>query len=177
MDEGIRARADKGEYDDIRQGKEPARALTAHLQEVSHDKHLVVSYSPHMLPKRTPAEQTADEREKRNRRAAAVNFGLKKVERLDGNIGYLELQGFWRPGEAGDTVAASMTFLANTDALIIDLRSNGGGNPEKGALPSSYFFSEEPGHLCDPYSPTEKKARPGWGPPSRPRKRHAGKEG
>jgi C-terminal processing protease CtpA/Prc len=39
-----------------------------------------------------------------------------------------------------------MAFLANTDAVIIDLRYNGGGVPGVGLLLSSYFF-ERPVHL------------------------------
>jgi C-terminal processing protease CtpA/Prc len=48
---------------------------------------------------------------------------------------------FAAEGEAvSETVAAAMTFLANTDALVIDLRRNGGGRPQTVALLSSYLF-------------------------------------
>jgi C-terminal processing protease CtpA/Prc len=69
-----------------------------------------------------------------------------------------------------------MTFLANTDALIIDLRSNGGGNPETVALLCSYFFSEKPVHLWDQHSRPEKDARQVWTLPYVPGKRYVGKE-
>jgi C-terminal processing protease CtpA/Prc len=61
---------------------------------------------------------------------AQTNFGFEKVERLAGNIGYLDLRGFLPPQMMGDTAAAAMTFLANANALIIDLRENGGGSPD-----------------------------------------------
>src|SRR5207244_11399604 len=67
------------------------------------------------------------------------------------NIGYLELRSFAAQGEEMEEVAAAaMTFLANTDALVIDLRRNGGGRPEMVALVSSYLF-DEPVHLNSLY--------------------------
>jgi retinol-binding protein 3 len=50
-----------------------------------------------------------------------------------------------------DTVAAAMNFVNGTDALIIDLRGNGGGNPAMVALICSYLFGPEPVHLNDLY--------------------------
>jgi len=72
---------------------------------------------------------------------------------LDGNIGYLKIDGFVGapdPEGAATVVAAAMTFLSNTDALIIDLRQNGGGEPYMVKLVASYFFSgDKPVHLGD----------------------------
>ena len=75
--------------------------------------------------------RTADDAQ---RRLAAVNYGFLKVERLPGNIGFLDLDFFADPDEGGDTAAAAMSFLAGTDALIVDLRFNGGGNSRMVAL-------------------------------------------
>lgn len=78
------------------------------------------------------------------------NYGFEKVERLSGNIGYLKLTGFADAERGGDTVAGAMAFLANTDALIIDLRENHGGTPEMVDLLASYFFSGDRSvHLND----------------------------
>jgi hypothetical protein len=121
--------------------------LTKHLQEVSHDKHLRVVYSHDPLPrKRTPS---AEERQRMRVMQGKNNFGFEKVERLEGNVGYLELHGFMDAEAAGDTAAAAMNFLAHTDALIIDLRQNGGGSPGMVALLCSYLFANERKHLND----------------------------
>jgi C-terminal processing protease CtpA/Prc len=73
------------------------------------------------------------------------------VERLDGNIGYVRLDGFMSPAESAGKLAAAMTFVADTDALIFDLRENGGGDPAMVALICSYLFGDKPVHLNDLY--------------------------
>ncbi|HYJ86762.1 MAG TPA: S41 family peptidase [Pyrinomonadaceae bacterium] len=78
--------------------------------------------------------------------ASSTNFGFEKVERLNGNIGYMELDGFVTSELGAETAIAAMQFLANTDALIIDLRYNGGGVPGTAQLIISYLFSETPVH-------------------------------
>jgi C-terminal processing protease CtpA/Prc len=70
---------------------------------------------------------------------------------MPGNIGYVDLRGFSDPKGGAETVQAAMTFLANTDALIFDLRQNGGGDPEMVALISSYLFGDKPVHLNSLY--------------------------
>jgi C-terminal processing protease CtpA/Prc len=70
---------------------------------------------------------------------------------MDGNIGYIELRGFNDHEAGAETVAAAMTFLANTEAIIFDLRQNGGGSPFMVALISSYLFGDKPVHLNDLY--------------------------
>ena len=80
-----------------------------------------------------------------------INFGFEKIERLQGNIGYIDLRGFSDPEAGVETVAAAMNFIGNTDALIFDLRQNGGGSPEMVALICSYLFGEKPVHLNSLY--------------------------
>ena len=58
------------------------------------------------------------------------NFGIRRVERLDGNVGYLDLRRVAVPANAGPAISAAMELVAGTYALILDLRHNGGGSPE-----------------------------------------------
>lgn len=146
MEEAIRARQENKEYDSITSARTLAETLTKHLQEVSHDKHLRIIYHREPLPK--PRETPSpEERQQMRVRMGKNNFGFEKVERLEGNIGYLDLRGFLEAEAAGDTAAAAMSFLANTDALIIDVRKNGGGSPGMVALLCSYLFDGSPRHL------------------------------
>ena len=151
-------------FDGVTDGREFAERLTRSLQEVTHDKHVRVRYSDAPVPVRqrthgdqpTPA-QLAEWREQETRR----NFGVERVERLPGNIGYVELRGFAPAPLAGPTVAAAMTLIAHADALIVDLRRNGGGDPETVALVSSYLF-EHRTHLNDMQSREGERTEQFW---------------
>src|SRR4026208_518223 len=152
MEESIREKVNKKEYDQITSAKQFATTLTTDLQAVSHDKHLRVRYSNEVIPERGPRrEPTAEEREQRKRDLTWMNHGFGKVERLPGNIGYLEFFNFADEELGAETVAAAMNFINGTDALIIDMRKNGGGNPAMVALVCSYLFGPEPVHLNDLY--------------------------
>jgi hypothetical protein len=152
MEASIRERVTKKEYDQITSAKQFATTLTNDLQAVSHDKHLRVRYSYEAVPERGPRQEpTAEEREQRKRDLTWMNHGFSKVERLRGNIGYLEFLNFMDEELGADTVAAAMNFVNGTDALIIDMRNNGGGNPAMVALVCSYLFGPEPVHLNDLY--------------------------
>ncbi|HEU4434928.1 MAG TPA: S41 family peptidase [Pyrinomonadaceae bacterium] len=152
MEQSIKKRVEKKEYDQITSAKEFATKLTQDLQAVSNDKHLRVRYSHEAIPERGESrEPTAAEREQRKRDLTWMNHGFSKVERLPGNIGYLEFLNFMDEELGADTVAAAMNFINGTDALIIDMRQNGGGNPAMVALVCSYLFGPEPVHLNDLY--------------------------
>ena len=84
---------------------------------------------------------------------APKNFGFAKAEVLDGNVGYLRVDAFDHPDLMRDTAAAAFAFLANVDALIIDLRFNGGGQPSAVALLASYLFADRV-HINDLYNRT-----------------------
>ena len=149
MEQAVRARLAKGEYDQLTSAKKFAEKLTADVQEVSHDKHLRVRYSAQPIPERAggPREPSPEEREQFRREMSRINYGFQKVERLPGNIGYVEFRGFFDPEGGADTVASIFNFLGNTDAIIFDLRKNGGGDPAMVALICSYLFGPEPVHL------------------------------
>jgi len=152
MEQAVRERAGRGEYEKITSAKEFAGRLTEDLQAVSRDKHLRVRYTHRAVPENGGRrEPSAEEREQYRREMGRMNFGFEKVERLPGNVGYVDYRGFMAAEATRDTAAAVFNFLANTDALIIDLRRNGGGSPETVALLSSYLFGPEPVHLNSLY--------------------------
>jgi C-terminal processing protease CtpA/Prc len=176
MEHAIRERVQKKEYDSITSASKFAQTLTSHLQEVSRDKHLRVNYSHNPIPPETARrEPSPEERERFHSFIKSVNFGFEKVERLNGNIGYIDLRGFMDANLGGETVVAAMNFLTNTDALIIDLRQNGGGSPAMVALISSYLFNEHT-HLNDLYWREGDRTQQWWTAPYVPGKRYGNKD-
>jgi Peptidase family S41/N-terminal domain of Peptidase_S41 in eukaryotic IRBP len=100
------------------------------------------------------------------------NFGIHRVERLDGNIGYLDLRRVPVPANAGPAIAAAMELVAGTYALIIDLRRNGGGSPEGVVFWCSYLFTERPTHLNDIFHADTGETRQFWALPYVPGSRY-----
>jgi C-terminal processing protease CtpA/Prc len=152
IETNVRERIAKKEYDSITSAEEFAKKLTEDLQSVSRDKHMRVRYSAQVIPVRQrDAEPTAEEKAQFENQMKRINFAFEKVERLPGNIGYIKFNNFFAPELGAETVAAAMNFVANTDALIFDLRENGGGDPEMVALICSYLFGDKPVHLNSLY--------------------------
>jgi Peptidase family S41/N-terminal domain of Peptidase_S41 in eukaryotic IRBP len=100
------------------------------------------------------------------------NFGIRRVERLDGNVGYLDLRRVAMAANAGPAVAAAMELVAGTYALIFDLRHNGGGAPDGVALWCSYLLEEEPTHLNDIFHADTGETRQFWSLPYVPGTRY-----
>ncbi|HEV2690302.1 MAG TPA: S41 family peptidase [Bryobacteraceae bacterium] len=176
MAEAMQSRLKSGAYDAIDNGVAFAATLTDDLQGVSHDKHLNVNFSPRALPKRDPGPNSPSPEAMAQQRAQSErnNCAFEKVERLASNIGYLKFNAFVDPENCGATVASAMGFLAHVDALIIDLRENGGGDPKMVAHISTYLFAE-PTHLNDLYNRKEDKTTEFWTLKDLPGPRFAGK--
>jgi hypothetical protein len=100
------------------------------------------------------------------------NFGIRRVERLDGNVGYLDVRRVPVPANAGPAITAAMELVAGTYALIIDLRHNGGGSPEGVVYWCSYLFEEHPTHLNDIFHADTGETRQFWSLPYVPGTRY-----
>lgn len=143
----VRKQLKDGKYDTLTTVSTFARALTGDLREICHDRHLGVAYLSDEFFAGVQADtMTAERQEQELEDAQYNNFGFRKVERLPCNIGYIDFRRFADASEAGATAIAAMNFLAYCDAIIFDLRENGGGQPSMIQLISSYFF-DEPKHL------------------------------
>jgi C-terminal processing protease CtpA/Prc len=145
----VRARLARGEYDAVTDGTTYARLLTEHFRGVSKDRHLRVEYSASgTANRRLVASPDPDSRQSRRADMLRRNCGFVKVELLPGNVGYVKLNFFGDPEVCASTATAAMSFIAHADALIIDLRDNGGGTPAMVAYVSSYLFDQRT-HLND----------------------------
>lgn len=145
----LKKRLKDGAYNQIGDPLAFAEQLTGDLQSVNKDKHMRVRV--------LPAEVAAQEREdplianlKQLRRNASNNRGFRQLQIFDGNVGYLDLRGFPPAFIAREKAASAMHFLEDADAIIFDLRQNGGGNPDLIQYICSYFF-EHPTHLNSIY--------------------------
>ena len=142
MVRALRERGRRGTYDKITSAHALADSLTQHLRAVSRDKHLSVVYDSRGIEDEPPdSDPPAGQQGRRSTFARWTNYGLERVERLMGNIGYLEIRSFnFSAAEVDSALAAAMNFLSNTNALIIDVRRNGGGDPETVAAVCSYLM-------------------------------------
>lgn len=151
LEGSIRARVARGEYRDITSAKQLAATLTGHLQADSKDKHLMLAYSERPIPLQAQTQgESPEQLAQELAHMKTMNFGIDRVQRLPFNIAYLELGTFARASIAAEALAAAMQLVTNSDALIVDLRRNGGGDPDTVALLASYFL-EKRTHLSDIY--------------------------
>ena len=89
------------------------------------------------------------------------NCAFRKLEVLPGNIGYVKFDGFMPADVCAPTVVAAMSFVAHTDAVILDLRENGGGDPAMVTFIASFLF-DKPTHLNDLYNRKEDSTQQFW---------------
>jgi hypothetical protein len=150
MSAALRKRKTSRDYRAIRDGRDFARQLTWDLQEVSRDKHLEVRFSYVVLPADLSRRNPRDE----SKRLAAANCGFEKAEHLWPNVGYLKLDMFADAEICAPTASAAMNFVADSDALILDLRDNHGGGGGMVEFIASYLFAQRT-HLDDIFSRSE----------------------
>ena len=150
--ENLEAHLQAGDYSDFSENEFFAYALTTHMQEICHDEHLWVKWHQEPLPDEDEVlrNDQAWMREEQLQ-ARIANYGFHKVERMSGNVGYLEIRHFGRPSWGGNIAVAALNFLTNTDALIIDLRKCSGGYPGMVSLVSTYLLDAESVHLNSIY--------------------------
>ena len=144
----------EGKYNGLTDVQEFVEAIQQDIRADFDDKHLRFQFSPEevsWLRAQQNASPDPEAEAARARELRRINYGFEKVEILPGNIGYLKLNGFVGPEVASETAVAAMNFLGNTDAIIFDLRQNGGGSPQMIQLISSYLFDSEPVHLSGFY--------------------------
>ncbi|MDX8035553.1 S41 family peptidase [Lentzea sp. BCCO 10_0856] len=169
----LRTRLAEGAYVDAVDDEEFAARVTADLQSVNGDKHLRLLHSVEEVPE--TGQEPAWDPVAYRKEAELDAFGVRKIERLKGNVGLLEFNLLHDAEIATPAVIAAMNLIAHTDALIIDLRANGGGDPNTVALICSYLFDEEV-HLNDIYNRPDDTTRQFWTLPHVPGPKFGGKK-
>lgn len=177
VQQDIQQRLDQGGYSDIQGALQLAETVTQQLQTLGKDRHLRLHYSAEPLPELDAQSEPSPEEIAHQRHLSSLrNFDFNRVERLPGNVGYIELFAFEPPEFAAETAIAAMNFVAHTSALIFDIRHNGGGSPGMVALLCSYLFPDYPAvHLNDLYWRTDDSTHQWWTLPYVPGKRYLNK--
>jgi hypothetical protein len=131
---------DKGDYTKFKTPEDFAFQLDKDLQDITNDKHIGVVFDPdkaaEMISQPTESYYTTEVIEELKQ----SNFGFRELKILEGNIGYLDLREFCPVEFAGETAVAVMNFFSNSNALIIDLRNNGGGDDNMVQFLISYLL-------------------------------------
>ncbi|SEL52320.1 N-terminal domain of Peptidase_S41 [Aquimarina amphilecti] len=139
-EEHLKKQFDKKHFDQFVTNESFAEALTKSVQSINNDKHMkIMSQPPYEQPSMTP-ERLIEEKIYNLKRKKEYNAGFNNVKVLEGNIGYLDLRGFTYYKEGKIIADAYMKLISNTDAVIIDLSKNGGGDPDMVKYLCSYFF-------------------------------------
>jgi retinol-binding protein 3 len=167
MGNDVRERLKKGDYDGLATGPELARRLTEHLRAVSKDKHLWVNFVLKAPPERGNGEPSDEEKAQMKQEMDRINCGFEKAERLDGNIGYIKFDMFGPVEMCGPKATAAFAALGDVDAIIFDLRQNGGGQPDMVSFVASYLFAKRT-HLNDIYERPTNKTKQFWTKPDVP---------
>lgn len=132
----LRQRLARGEYNDQLTSRALAARVTRDVAVIAPDRHTYLEFVPYDL---------GDERQRPPAPApAADNYGFRKFELLDDNVGYLKITRF-APLDRGalDTAARFMDKAADSPALIIDLRDADGDSQEMVALLASYLLVDQ----------------------------------
>ncbi|MET7479801.1 S41 family peptidase [Streptomyces sp. NPDC005648] len=165
----LRRRLAEGAYD-VESAEELGGLVTADLQSVNGDPHLRLKYHPEQVPRGQGEAALAAMR----RDFDASLGGVPRVQLLAGGAALLELAPALFPlAWSAEPLAAALNLVARADALILDLRSNRGGDPDTVAFVCSYLLDERT-HLNTLYTRAGERHDQSWTLPHVPGPRFGG---
>jgi hypothetical protein len=147
----------QGDDDSATSAEEFTRLATKQMREATGDHQLELLYSPRAILERTPGPEPPPSAAYRDE-ALRVNCAFEQVKILPHNVGYLKLNAFPDTSVCQATATAAMAKLNDADALIFDLRDNGGGFPSMVSLIAAYLF-DHPEYM---YCPLENTTAESW---------------
>ncbi len=169
MSARLREKLEQGAYSSPAAPGDFAEQLQRDLREVSRDRHLFVDYDPGEAAALRAAGPGADDAPPSGDALEAArrhNFGLREVRILEGNVGYFDLRDFEHPSLSGPKLTAAMELLADCDAMVVDLRGNGGGWASTTAFLASYFLpAGKAVHFTDFYDRAKDETQQSWTQP------------
>ncbi len=129
----LRARRDAGAYAAVTRPADLVAAMAPDLRAVNGDAHLYLQLNTGGRAAGRP-DPAAERR---------GNYGFARVERLEGNVGYIRLTSFSGAPEARDVAVNALRFIQNTDAVILDVRAVPGGSAEMSNFLISHFTAPD----------------------------------
>jgi hypothetical protein len=147
MDSMLNSNLVNGVYDNYNSLPDFTQSISDDLREFSNDLHIWVKPIPKNRYYVVEGEEITQEQIFLK---SLENFGWKKLDWLPGGVGYIKVDKFEDISYAGETAEAALSFMANSQAIIIDLRDHHGGHENMQQLVASYFF-DEPTQLSSLY--------------------------
>ena len=150
--EHLERRARGGAFDTLTNAMRFSDALTRELQAVNGDRHLYVRYAPDapgMRPGPEGIRMLGPDRAEPPVSPAALDaarrmhWGIGRLDVLPGNVGYMDVRGFVDGRATQEAIVAALRYLDGTDAMIVDLRRNGGGSAETVNFLLSHFTTAD----------------------------------
>ena len=150
----------KGDYNMIATGPELVQRLTNDIYQTSHAIGVPrgvfvadVVYSERPIPIGPPPPMTEEMIARNRANLLQQHCYIRDNEIMPNNIGYLRVIGFPDGASCAKTIADAMATINDAEAVIIDLRGNGGGFGDSARQIASYFF-DRPTFLYDPRAKT-----------------------
>jgi len=143
VSEHLKKQMEAGHFKDLSDTADFAESLTKEVQSISKDKHMLIRpVTQPRGPRSNSTENFLARHQARIDRDRENAGGFKVAKILDGNVGYLDIRSFAQPHVGRVYADSYMKLLSGSDAIIIDLRENGGGYPAMVQYLCSYFFDK-----------------------------------
>jgi hypothetical protein len=124
-----------GEYHNVNSLAALMVKLQADLREISNDGHISLHQKTDIAEPLTHVIPITESQEK-------IFSNTELLENGDSMVGYIRLDKFHASEQQKDRFIAAMNDISEADSIVIDLRENGGGDPDFTAFVSSYFLPE-----------------------------------
>jgi C-terminal processing protease CtpA/Prc len=150
-------------YQTITTPDELAAQLTKDLRSITKDLHVSVSVNEGTADEqRVPDPEDTEFQAWLKNWMKEMNYGIKEKSTLPGNIGYINFTAFGVLEYCADSLISAMQQVAETDALIIDLRENR-GSVDESTIPflAGYFF-RKPTHINSFYNRLSNDTTQSW---------------
>lgn len=152
----IEALEQRGVFSDAATAAELISRIDTHVKPLVDDRHFRVRYmGPEVTATFSDAPPSAEDIASLHEEVRLRGGEIPDVRWLAGNVGYIRINMFLNAEPSIEKLAAAMGMLADTSALIIDVRGAPGGEPAGVANVIGHLVAERTAtvHVQDPIDP------------------------